>query len=153
MVADRLENAGRYVGLHKNITAALNFIQEHEKDIDLQDGTYEVIPGEVIIHVVTKDTHAREEARMELHKKFMDIHYILQGAERCGIASLPEELTVDYDSETDNGFWDCEDSYDVRIGEGEFCMVWPLEPHCPLCYAEGKKETIRKMIGKIKVDK
>lgn len=87
---------------------------------------------------------------MEIHKRFMDIHYIIKGAERCGIAELPPQ--VDYNEETDNGFYDCEDTGSVRIGEGEFYAVWPLEPHCPLCNAGEETETVRKIICKVKVD-
>lgn len=152
MIVDQLKCADRYLGLHKNITAALEFIREHAEDAALEDGVYEVIPDEVVIHVVTKDTHARTEAQMEIHKKFMDIHYIIQGAERCGMAPLPDESVIEYNPETDNGFWSCEDSFDVRVGEGEFYVVWPMEPHCPLCHAGADRSVVRKMICKVKVD-
>lgn len=151
MIVDHIKNRGRYADSHKNIAAALQYIADHADDPELQDGTYPIIPGEVIVHVLTKDTHARGEAKMEIHKNFMDIHYIIKGAERCGIAPLAEESDIDYNPETDNGFWSCEDSYDVMIGEGEFYAVWPMEPHCPLCSAAGRRETIRKIICKVKV--
>ena len=53
----------------------------------------------------------------------MDIHYIICGAERCGIAPVAEESDIDYNPETDNGFWECKDTYDVMINEGEFYAV------------------------------
>lgn len=152
MIIDNIKNSGRYLNSHKNIAAALQYITEHADDPDLKDGSYPIIPDEVIVHVLTKETHAREEARMEIHKNFMDIHYIIRGAERCGIAPLAEESGIDYNQDTDNGFWDCKDTYDILIGEGEFYAVWPTEPHCPLCNAGDRAETIRKIICKVKVD-
>lgn len=152
MIIDNIKNSGRYLNSHKNIAAALQYITEHADDPDLKDGSYPIIPDEVIVHVLTKETHAREEARMEIHKNFMDIHYIIRGAERCGIAPLAEESGIDYNQDTDNGFWDCKDTYDILIGEGEFYVVWPMEPHCPLCNAGDRAETIRKIICKVKVD-
>lgn len=152
MIIDHIKNRGRYLNSHRNIAAALEYIAKYAVDPGLKDGTYPVIPGEVTVHVVTKDTHARKEARMEIHKNFMDIHYILRGAERCMVAPLAEESAIDYDPETDNGFWDCTDSYDVMIGEGEFYAVWPMEPHCPLCDVADGSKNIRKIICKVKVD-
>lgn len=152
MIIDQICNRSRYMNLHKNIETALTYIAEHANDPDLLDGCYPIVPDEIILHVVTKDTHSRESARMEIHKKFMDIHYIIRGAERCAVSPLPEMDKIDYDPETDNGFWDCEDTFNVRIGEGEFYAVWPFEPHCPLCNDQETEENVRKFICKVKVD-
>ena len=69
---------------------------------------------------------------------------MIDGAERCGMLRFPDISKIDYSDETDNGFWDCKDTYDVLIREGEFYAVWPMEPHCPLCNAEDKKKSVRK---------
>lgn len=150
MIVDHIKNWKRYQGCGENIAAALRFIEERAQDPALTNGTYELVPGEVIVHVLDKESHARGDAKMEIHKKFMDIHYIITGAERCGVAPLPEEVA--YDEATDNGFWDCADDYSVLIREGEFYAVWPMEPHCPLCNAGEKTEAVRKIICKVKVD-
>ena len=150
MIADHIQNKSRYAGCHKNIVEALDFIAERAGDPALQDGTYPIIPGEVIVHVLSKNTHPRAEAKMEIHKNFMDIHYMISGSERCGIAPLAKEL--DYDPDTDNAFWDCADTGSIVIGEGEFYAVWPLEPHCPLCNAGETVDAVRKIICKVKVD-
>lgn len=150
MIVDHIKNYTRYLGCHKNIAAALQFLTEKADDPALENGTYVLIPDEVIVHVIEKDLHRRADAKMEIHKKFMDIHYIIAGAERCGCASLGD--AVDYDPKIDNGFWDCEDAYDVKIGPGEFDAVWPMEPHCPLCAADGEPAAVRKIICKVRVD-
>ena len=152
MIIETINNRKRYQGVHPNIEKALAFIEEHKDDQELEDGVYTVVPDEVIVYVLSKESHARESAKMEIHKKFMDIHYMIDGAERCGIAPLPDISKIDYSDETDNGFWDCKDTYDVLIREGEFYAVWPMEPHCPLCNAEDKKKSVRKIICKVKVD-
>ncbi len=150
MIIDHIDNSSRYISGNKNIAAALEFIKKHASDPKLQDGQYQVIPGEVIVHVLTRETHDRKDAKMEIHKNFMDIHYMIKGSERCGVASLSEK--IDYDPESDNGFWDCQDDYSIVIGEGEFYAVWPMEPHCPLCNTTEKIENIRKIICKVKID-
>ena len=150
MLIDKLENRGRYLSCHENIARALAFVAEHADGKDLEDGVYTLVPDEVVIHVFTKDTHAREELKMEIHQNFMDIHAIIEGAESCGVAPLAPMDRIDYDPETDNGFWECEDSYHVTIGKGEFYAVWPLEPHCPLC-SVGEPGPVRKFVCKVMV--
>ena len=149
MIADRIENRSRYDGCHQNIKAALDFIAQRADDPALEDGTYPIIPDEVIVHVLSKTTRPREEGMMEIHKRFMDIHYMIKGSEACGLAPLGED--IDYNPDTDNGFWSCQDTGRVVIGEHEFYAVWPMEPHCPLCSVNGS-EDVRKIICKVRVD-
>lgn len=150
MIIDNIANWERYKNIHPNIAKALQYIHEHKDDLTLENGTYTLSPDQVIVHVLDKQTQTRESAKMEIHQRFMDIHYIISGAERCGVAPLPEH--IDYNSEADNGFWECRDTYSVVIGENEFYAVWPMEPHCPLCHADGQAKDIRKIICKVKVD-
>ena len=149
MFADRLEHIGRYLNCHPNIAHALRFIQAHGQDEALADGKYVLIPNQVIAHVVSVNTRARETAQMEIHEQFMDIHYILRGEENCAFAPLDPSVQVD--PKTDNGFWDCADTGSIRVQEGEFYAVWPREPHCPLI-STGKDAPIRKIICKVKID-
>ena len=76
MIVDSIKNIERYENIHPNISTALHFIAEHEEDPELEDGRYELVPDEVIVYVLSKESHYREEAEMEIHKKFMDIHYM-----------------------------------------------------------------------------
>ena len=151
MIVDKLENKDRYRSCHPNIAAALDYIAEQARNPELKDGTVTLIPDQVIVHVITKESHKREEARMEIHKEFMDIHCILKGAESCSTSPLPPEDQIEYNPETDNGFWDTPDSFCVKVSEGEFYAVWPMEPHCPLCNASAEAETVRKFICKVRV--
>ncbi len=153
MITDKITNIRRYEGIDENIIKALKAIKEYSEKKELQDGTYEIVNDEIILHVITKETHKRSEAKMEIHKNFMDIHYMIKGQERCFVSALPSEESIDYNPETDNGFWECEDTGSISIGEGEFYAVWPLEPHCPLCNVGEDSEMIRKFIVKVRVSR
>ena len=149
MIVDSLKNISRYTASHPNIRTALEFAASHLGENAPADGTYVLIPDQVIIHVISKDTHPRETAQMELHEQFMDIHAMISGSEACCMGPVP--ATYNYDAKGDIAFWDCEDNGCVCIDEGEFYAVWPMEPHCPLCSVDGTRP-IRKMICKVRVD-
>ncbi|MDO5405824.1 MAG: YhcH/YjgK/YiaL family protein [Eubacteriales bacterium] len=150
MIVDHIKNYSRYTDCSGNIKKALEFLANEAQNPELEDGTYVLIPDEVIAHVITKDSHNRYDADMEIHKKFMDIHYIIEGGERCGVAPLAEDIS--YDENTDNGFYACDDTYDVVIQKGEFYAVWPMEPHCPLCNIGNQQQKVKKVICKVKID-
>ena len=136
MIIDKLENRGRYADCHKNIAIALDYIAAHANDPALEDGCYPIVPDEVIVHVLSKETKAREDAMMEIHKRFMDIHYMIRGSEACGVAPLGEE--IDYNPETDNGFWACEENMKNGGGHGRRIRSAAL-----FCTGSGDKSTKR----------
>ena len=149
MIYDQLKNARRYYACHPNIEAALHFIEQHRDGAGLEDGKHVLIPDALIANVVSAKTRDRGDAKMEIHARFMDVQYILEGEEICACAPLDE--TVKVDPETDNGFWSCEDTASIRVRQGEFYIVWPGEPHCPLV-STGEIAPVRKIICKVRVD-
>jgi YhcH/YjgK/YiaL family protein len=148
MIVDTILHADRYQHVDPIFAKALEFITEHAKDQDMQDGKYEIIPDVVIAYVVTKNTVHIRDAKMEIHKKFMDIHYLLKGAERCGYTTHFEE-SESYDPVQDIAFSDCIDEISLPIAEGSFYAVWPEEPHRPLVQVAESTELIRKIIVKV----
>ena len=149
MIYDQIQNAERYYACHPNIEAALRYIRQHRDDPSLEDGKFVIQPDTFIVNVVSGKTRNRGDARMECHERFMDVQYILEGEEICAIA--PAEPSVAVDPESDTGFWDCEDSGCIRVRQGEFYIVWPGEPHCPMV-STGAVAPIRKIICKVRVD-
>lgn len=150
MLFDHINHYTRYNNLNDNIKAALDFIYTHRIDETIEDGRYEIIPDQVIAYVVSKDTITISKAGMEIHKKFMDIHYMLKGQERCGMMPLPKDSDkASYDEEGDIAFFDQGDDSSILVHQGEFYAVWPYEPHRPLCSVEDKSEKVRKIICKV----
>ncbi|SCP98272.1 YhcH/YjgK/YiaL family protein [Anaerobium acetethylicum] len=152
MIFDQIKNYARYTKTDENIKAALEFIDLHKDNKEILDGKYEIIPDQVTAYVVSKDTILAEDAEMEIHKKFMDIHYMLKGQESCGLTELSMDVQeAAYDDAGDISLFSAEDTNVVVVSEGEFYAVWPYEPHRPLCNVQGTSRKIRKIICKVKV--
>lgn len=149
MIYDTLENADRYSSCNPIIAEAFRYIREHKDGKDLADGKYVLIPDVLIANVISGNNRDRKDAMMEVHEKFMDIQYIIEGEEICTIAPL--DPTVKMDPEGDIGFWACEDTGSILVRQGEFYIVWPKEPHCPMiCNGESKPE--RKIVCKVRIN-
>ncbi|MGB8455742.1 MAG: YhcH/YjgK/YiaL family protein [Anaerocolumna sp.] len=152
MILDQIVNFERYKGVDTNIKKALEFIYSHKDDADMPDGKYEIAADEVNAFVISKDTVDEITADMEIHKKFMDIHYMLKGKEKCCLVNPPEDIDeYSYDDTADITFFKSQRSNYVVIDKGEFYAVWPFEPHKPLCNVNKESEFVKKIICKVKI--
>lgn len=153
MILDKIVNLNRYTKTDNLIKAALEFLYLHKEDTEMADGKYEIIKGEVTAFVVSKDTVDETKTDMEIHKDFMDIHYMLKGRECCYLADLPMDIeSYDYDEKADITFFTCENQNVAAVSKGDFYAVWPYEPHKPLCHFGKQSESVKKIICKVKID-
>ena len=146
MIYSSLKNASFYYCHGPLFKKALDWLKTEAGTIS--DGVYVLQEGELTAHVVSKDTKRPEDCQMEIHKKFIDLHYVIKGTEACGLCSAFHGIG-EYDEAGDIQFSDDKDDSIITCHEGEFYAVWPEEPHKPLLMAGTKKENIRKVIFKI----
>ncbi len=68
---------------------------------------------------------------MEAHRKYIDIHYLLEGSENIEITNV-ETLTItkDYDEQTD-ALLGTAKGKPYLLEKGQFMVVFPEEAHLP----------------------
>jgi YhcH/YjgK/YiaL family protein len=74
-----------------------------------------------------------EEIKFEMHKKYIDIHYVIEGNERIAVANGNMlKVSQPYSEEKD-----CVLCYDgqvmsiIALQEKDFCVIYPYEAHKP----------------------
>ncbi|MCE5210457.1 MAG: YhcH/YjgK/YiaL family protein, partial [Deltaproteobacteria bacterium] len=83
MISDVLENAHRYLALHKGFAEAFDFLLRPDLK-ELPAGKHE-IDGENVYAIVAKEYGRRkEDALLETHEKYIDIQLILAGTDEMG---------------------------------------------------------------------
>ncbi len=146
-----LEFAEQY---HKNKTLwdkVFSFL--NRKDLDtLSPGNYPIDGGNayaIISDYVTKDT---DQVKWESHRKYTDLHYVIRGKEKIGVAAVSQaRITEPYIEAKDVAHYETEGKY--YIGEpGFFFLFFPQEAHRPGIKADGSKE-VKKLVIKIIVAK
>ncbi|NLC97133.1 MAG: DUF386 family protein [Erysipelotrichaceae bacterium] len=147
MIFDNGENIDRYFGINKNIDESLNFIKSHRFDNNLKDGKYIIIENEVFVSVMSVNTKEKESGKPEVHFKYMDIQYVINGEEKCYIGKTNKNITS---NDQDIDFIDTDINCEILVKPDEFYMVYPYEPHLPTCNIEYNKP-IRKMVVKVKI--
>ena len=153
MILDQLDSALLYGGLGERISIGLALLNE-DSVRNAAPGKHEV-HGDDIFYVVNEyETAPVEEGRLEIHRKYLDIQYIVSGVECIGyapLAGLVEETP--YNGKKDLGFYEYTPVMSkLVLKQGMFAIFWPNEPHMPGRCIGNTSEKVRKIVIKIRME-
>ncbi|GLC31866.1 YhcH/YjgK/YiaL family protein [Clostridium omnivorum] len=148
MIYDNIKNSERYEGLNINFKKAFEFLKRSDLK-DLAAGRYEIDSDNVFALVQTYETMHLESKDYEVHKKYIDVQYMVKGEENMGFSQI-DSLNVknSYNDESDAMIMDG-DKVLYKLREGEFFIFFPEEPHMPGIMKDEKRE-VKKIVIKIK---
>ena len=152
MILDHLDSALLYNNLGQRIAIGLALLNE-ESVRDAAPGKYEV-EGENLFYIVDEyETKPVEEGRFEIHRKYLDIQYIISGEERIGVAPLEGLIEeTPYDGKQDLAFYKYEPAMSkLVLKQGMFAIFWPNEPHMPGRSID-KAGTVKKIVIKVRME-
>ena len=149
MILAKNETARDYLGIHPNLDLALERITPEFLNA-LGGERAEILPGEVWCTKFTYETIADADSFFEAHEKFLDIHMMLEGAERVEIAD-PKDLEP-LRSEPDNDFYAYEGAgrHKLVLAPGDFLVVWPGDAHKIKMFVDAPAQ-VTKAVFKIKI--
>lgn len=126
----------------------ISFIQSNNLHL-LPNGRYELDNGNYvnIFEYQTKES----DGVFEMHKKFLDIHYLIAGQEKILWGKTYTKETSSYQIEKDFSLGIVENPYEIDLGD-KLCVFIPNEPHKPGVILNNASN-IKKAVFKISVDK
>lgn len=128
MVFDRIENAATYYRLSSRIETALRFLQRNDLQT-LPLGRMELDGDRLFALVQEYPTKRPEETFWETHRKYIDVQYIVSGAEAMGYAPKQSmTLKTDYNPERDIFVWTGQGTQLV-LSAGTFVIFHPHDAH------------------------
>ncbi len=148
MIFDKIENAGRYMGMNPNLDRALRFLTETDLSA-LPEGRTEIDGDKVFVNVMTAETDPDDKRGYEFHEKYYDIQIDIMGAETVCVGTEYRSVIRPYSEEYDVGFGECGCEAECRLSPGRFVVCEPGEPHQPGGAADGKPMQIRKAVVKV----
>lgn len=152
MILDRIENRSLYP-FGSAWDAAFNFLKtvtpETECGKTFLDG------DRLFVIVDSYETKARDAAKLETHRKYVDIQVMISGEESHEV--FPKnELTVSepYNPERDAEFYRIPETFRTRVNlhSGDFAVYFPEDGHMPCLMSGSRPEKIKKVVVKIAVD-
>ncbi|MBN2452016.1 MAG: YhcH/YjgK/YiaL family protein [Lentisphaeria bacterium] len=147
MVLDTISQGARYVSLHPAFGKAFAFLRRQDLG-SLAEGRHE-IDGEALYALVMDVTgRGREQAVLEVHRRYIDIQVTVRGEEVIGWRPLAAcEQSRGFDAEKDVGFFSDACDVWVTVPAGCFAVFHPDDGHAPLAGAG----PIRKVVVKVAV--
>lgn len=132
MILDLLENIEGYASVNPNFAKAIEFLQKNNLQ-ELPLGRNEICGDAVFANVVEVKSKSKDNAQIEIHRKYIDIHVPLSGNEVIGYTPLQELPYAEFVEADDAALYpvslQARDYFNVK--KGEFAIFFPQDGHAP----------------------
>lgn len=131
----------------KDIKTCVQYIEDNNL-LALDPGKYSIDGDKILMNIACYDTNTPENRIWEAHKKYVDLHYVLDGCEELWIDDISNMQVGEIDEARDfipligNSY-----SERVVLKTGDFCLCLPHEGH-KTGVAIGEGAPIKKAIFK-----
>ena len=148
MIIATLNDHKRYETLHPLFKPLFEYVTTH----DFTHGT----PGRIklqgddlFINLDQSQLIARQNQKLEVHRRYIDIHIPLTCTEGFGWRHISTLGNSDapFDTDRDFAFYTAPADKWFTLCPGEFCIVFPEDAHAPIV----GNGTIRKLVAKIRL--
>lgn len=117
---------------------------------NLPPGKYEVDGTRSFISIQDAQTQDASKRKIESHRRYIDLQYVVKGVERFGLTSaVDSEPITDYEPDKDNQFHQAKRIKYVESTPECFFLFFPHNYHQPLVKAGRKAQTVRVIVAKI----
>jgi biofilm protein TabA len=133
MIFSSLTQSGRYAALHPLFQRAFDYIRDTDLYV-MAPGRYHILGDDLIAIVEHVPAKTKEMAKLEAHRRYIDIQLVLEGDETMGWKPLADCLNPvsEHSMEKDIRFFhDAPASY-VPVPPDHFCIFFPEDAHAPL---------------------
>jgi YhcH/YjgK/YiaL family protein len=148
MILDTLTQADRYLALHPRFAHAFDYLRGTDL-LALPPGRHDVQGEQLFAIVEACAGRARTDAKLECHRRYIDIQLVLAGVDEMGwkpLAACTDPAT-EYDAARDIRFFNDAPASWIATPPGSFCLFFPDDAHAPLVGTG----MIRKVVVKIAV--
>jgi len=147
MILDRLENAKRYAGVHAGVAEGLLWLASHDVT-SLPAGKHPIDGDRLFLTVVRAPGKGEAGAKLETHRRYIDIQYTVVDADLIGWRHAPTcKAAQGYDAPRDIEFYDDEPTTWIAVPAGHFAVFFPEDAHAPM----GTQGQVHKVVVKVAV--
>ncbi|OGQ78505.1 MAG: hypothetical protein A2289_15610 [Deltaproteobacteria bacterium RIFOXYA12_FULL_58_15] len=149
MILDKLENAAFYSRMSENLKMGFDFLKGTDLAA-LGAGRHDVLGNDVFALVSEYELKKPEDCRLEAHRIYTDIQYLVNGEELIGYSTLRNQVELaSYNPEKDITFY-AGNGTPIRVEAGMFAVFFPQDLHCPCMQIVGP-EKVKKIVVKVKI--
>lgn len=147
MILDTLANHAQYAAISPRFARAFAFLQQLPPDAAI--GRHEIDGEEIYAFVQKHQTKPVAEKLMEVHRKYIDIQYMVKGREIIMWAPLADlkECTMAFDPAVDAALYKCIPAMvPIPVLPGQFALLFPEDGHAPSCAWDAPAEVLKVVV-------
>lgn len=148
MIFDRLEQSSRYAMLHPLFAEAFDVLRSTNW-LKEPPAARVIIPDRLTANAADVEGRGYRLARLEAHRRFLDIQYVVQGEDRIGWSHVADAgaIAEPYSAEKDITFYAGIPKAWVSVPTGHFVIFFTDDAHAPLA-GDGP---LRKVVVKVAI--
>lgn len=132
------------------IRKVINYLKYTDFE-SMEPGNYEIEGKDIYAQVIDLVTKGKHAAKPEVHRKYVDVQFLVYGEELIGFAidTGKNKVAQELLSERDIIFYeDMENEMNLIMKPGSFAVFFPEDVHRPGCTYQ-KEGAIRKVVVKV----
>ncbi len=132
MILDSLKSFEKYQTLQEGFDKVYQFIRQNDL-ASLPVGSYPIDGKRVYCDIVEGDLKNIEDAKLEVHDSYIDIHVLLEGSETIGLKDRGKCDTdnTKYSEINDIAYIEDEPENYVVLGVKNIAIIFPADAHAP----------------------
>lgn len=148
MITDKIKNSDIYAACNSFFPE----IFEKIKTLTPDDAgkKFVIEEGVAWISVSSTETAPQGKRKFEAHKKFLDIHFVLEGEETFVFANTDELMPETEYNEAEDYLLLNGEGVKLTLRAGDFCIVYPQDAHMPIFEKLSEGNLVRG-VAKIKI--
>ena len=147
MIFGNMNNLNEYTFLSESVKECFSYAKEH-KLVEFENGKHEIDGERFFVNIVEYTTKNAEERFWEAHKKYLDVHLMLDGEEQIDLNFLSNMDVKEFVEADDFVPMDGEKNSSVVLRNGDFLICYPQDGHRTAVMVSEPK-TIKKAIFKV----
>jgi YhcH/YjgK/YiaL family protein len=150
MIIDLLTNADLYNTVHQRLSIAFHYLKTTDL-LSVPTGKHAIEGDDVFAIMQEYETLDADTQQMEAHKKYIDVQYMIQGAELVGHSLLTTHVASKaYDEDGDYHLFAAPPDFFSEMKQGMFMIFFPHDLHKPSIQV-GTPAKVRKVVVKVKI--
>jgi biofilm protein TabA len=133
LILDTVGSIRRYTGLHPLFVRAFDFLTTTDLG-SMSPGRVALLGERLYVSIDHVDGRGPDGARLEAHRRFIDIQVTIAGAESIGWRPLEACRTPAgaFDADRDVEFFNDHPDTWLAVPQGHFAIFFPEDAHAPL---------------------
>lgn len=147
MIYGNINHEKTYSNIDKDLLTCFEFAKNN-KLVEFEKGSHVIDGDDIFVNIVGYETCEKEDRFWEAHKKYIDVHLMLDGSERIDLNFIENLDQKEYEEEGDFLPLEGDHSSYVELKKGDFLVCYPEDAHMTAIKVN-EKENIKKAIFKV----